>query len=508
MAYKQEVIKPYSTQGEKKDQVETMFDNIAPTYDFLNHALSVGIDKGWRRKAVDRLGKYKPQTILDIATGTGDFAILEAERIAPARIVGADLSEGMMQVGRKKVSEAHLDSVISFQKEDCLNLSFDDETFDAVTVAYGVRNFQNLEAGLREMLRVTKKGGHVLIVELATPPHFPMRQLFWLYSHVWMPAMGRLVSKDSSAYSYLPATMEAFPQGEEMEKILQRVGFCNIYWKRFTFGICTMYLAERKKAETKLYGLIGYPLGHSFSRKFFTEKFANEGTDAEYLNFEIPDANMLLDVVRQNPNLRGLNCTIPHKQAILPLMDELHPMAARIGAVNTIKIKRSPTTEGEEPRLIGYNSDIIGFTESIKPLLKPHHKKALVLGTGGASKAICVALEELGITWRYVSRKGSPSSSVEGTLTYEEVTPEIIQEYPVIINCSPVGMHPKVDQCPALPYESMSERNLLFDLVYNPLETLFMKRGKAQGATVKNGLEMLHLQALASWKFWNSEDML
>lgn len=499
---KQEEIKPYSKQGEKKEQVEVMFDNIAPTYDFLNHALSMGTDKGWRRKAIDRLGQHKPKRILDIATGTGDFAILAAERIRPTEIIGADLSEGMMEVGRQKVEKAGLADVIRFQKEDCLNLSFPDGSFDAVTVAYGVRNFQDLKAGLREILRVLRPGGHLLILELATPPHFPMKQLFWLYSHVWMPLMGRLISRDKAAYTYLPATMEAFPQGEVMEHILQECGYTNIQWKRFTFGLCTMYIASPSplgEAGVGLYGLIGYPLGHSFSRKFFTEKFQREGINAQYLNFEIPDAKMLLDVVRQNPTLKGLNCTIPHKQAILPLMDQLHPMAARIGAVNTIKISPSPHGEaGERPQLIGYNTDIIGFTESIRPLLKPHHTKALVLGTGGASKAICVALEELGIEWRYVSR-----TPKEGQFTYDDITPDIIHQWPVIINCSPVGMHPHTDECPALPYEAMTERNLLFDLVYNPLETLFMRRGAEHGATVKNGLEMLHLQALASWKFWN-----
>lgn len=241
----QEEIKPYSEQGEKKEQVEVMFDNIAPAYDFLNHALSMGIDKIWRRKAIDRLGQHKPQSILDIATGTGDFAILEAKRIKPTEIIGADLSEGMMEVGHKKVVKLGLSDVIRFQKEDCLNLSFPDDSFDAVTVAYGVRNFQDLKAGLREMLRVLRPGGHLLIVELATPPHFPMKQLFWLYSHVWMPLIGRLVSHDKAAYSYLPATMEAFPQGEVMEQILQECGYRNVDWKRFTFGICTMYLAEK-----------------------------------------------------------------------------------------------------------------------------------------------------------------------------------------------------------------------------------------------------------------------
>lgn len=245
--YEQEKINPYSAEGEKHEQVEAMFDNIAPTYDTLNHTLSLGTDKGWRRKAIDRLGEYHPQDILDIATGTGDFAILAANRIGgkELHVVGADLSEGMMAVGRKKVKALGLDHVITFQKEDCLHLSFDDNRFDAVTVAYGVRNFQDLEAGLSEMLRVLKPGGHLLIVELATPPHFPMKQCFWLYSHVWMPMVGRLVSKDKQAYKYLPATMETFPQGEVMEGILKKVGYAKVEWKRFTFGICTMYLAEK-----------------------------------------------------------------------------------------------------------------------------------------------------------------------------------------------------------------------------------------------------------------------
>lgn len=255
----QEEIKPYSEQGEKKKQVEVMFDNIAPTYDFLNHALSMGTDKGWRRKAIDRLGEYKPKRILDIATGTGDFAILAAQRLNPTltspkeeageglSITACDLSEGMMEVGRQKVEKAGLADVIRFQKEDCLNLSFPDNSFDAVTVAYGVRNFQDLKAGLREILRVLRPGGHLLILELATPPKFPMKQLFWLYSHVWMPLMGRLISRDKAAYTYLPATMEAFPQGEVMEQILKDCGYTHIEWKRFTFGICTMYLAEKNK---------------------------------------------------------------------------------------------------------------------------------------------------------------------------------------------------------------------------------------------------------------------
>ena len=246
--YSQEKIKPYSQQGEKVEQVEAMFDGIAPTYDFLNHALSMGIDRGWRRKAVKTLDKYAPKRVLDIATGTGDFAILLGKMLKPEHIIGADISEGMMEVARRKVAALSSElqgTEISFQKEDCLHLTFPADSFDAVTVAYGVRNFQDLDAGLSEMYRVLKPGGHLLIVELATPPRFPMRQLFWLYAHVVMPFVGWVVSRDSRAYSYLPATMEAFPQGEVMEGILQKAGFASVLWRRFTFGICTMYIAEK-----------------------------------------------------------------------------------------------------------------------------------------------------------------------------------------------------------------------------------------------------------------------
>jgi len=244
------------------------------------------------------------------------------------------------------------------------------------------------------------------------------------------------------------------------------------------------------------YGLIGYPLGHSFSRKFFTEKFATEGIDAQYLNFEIPSIEEFPNIIKNNPTLRGLNVTIPYKQQVMQYLDDISEEAKAIGAVNVVKCQLS--TVNCQLHLTGYNSDVIGFVESIKPLLKPHHKKALILGTGGASKAIRYGLEKkLGMKTLFVSR-----SAREGMITYEEVTAEVLREYEVIVNCSPVGMYPHVDECPALPYESMNENNLLYDLVYNPLETLFMKKGAAQGATVKNGLEMLHLQAIASWEFW------
>ena len=244
------------------------------------------------------------------------------------------------------------------------------------------------------------------------------------------------------------------------------------------------------------YGLIGYPLGHSFSRQFFTEKFAKEGIDAQYLNFEIPSIEEFPNIIKNNPELRGLNVTIPYKQQVTQYLDDISEEAKAIGAVNVVKVNRQQTTDNGQ--LIGYNSDVIGFVESIKPFLKPHHKKALILGTGGASKAIHYGLKEkLGIETLFVSR-----SAREGMITYEEVTTEVLKEYEVIVNCSPVGMFPHVDECPALPYEAINENHLLYDLVYNPLETLFMKKGAAQGATVKNGLEMLHLQAIASWEFW------
>ena len=239
------------------------------------------------------------------------------------------------------------------------------------------------------------------------------------------------------------------------------------------------------------YGLIGFPLGHSFSRGFFTEKFAREGIDAEYVNFEIPDASMLLDVIRDNPGLRGLNVTLPHKQAVIPLLDELSDEAKEIGAVNVIRVR--------DGKLKGFNSDIIGFTESIKPLLQPWHKKALILGTGGASRAIRVGPTRLGIEWTYVSR-----TPREGMLTYSDLTAEVMQQYMVIVNCSPVGMFPKTGEAPNIPYELLTPKHLLYDLVYNPEETLFMQKGRAQDAIVKNGLEMLHLQAIASWEFWHS----
>jgi demethylmenaquinone methyltransferase/2-methoxy-6-polyprenyl-1,4-benzoquinol methylase len=245
MNYEQEAIKPYGAEEGKAQQVEQMFDNIAPSYDKLNHRLSWNIDKGWRRKAIRQLKPHKPQTLLDIATGTGDFAILAAEMLCPTRLVGADISEGMMEVGRQKVREKGLDSIISFEREDCTALSYPDATFDAVTAAFGIRNFADLDKGLGEMCRVLKKGGHLSIVELTTPVTFPMKQLFHVYAHTVLPVYGRLISKDNSAYSYLTKTIEAFPQGERMVEILKKAGFSEASFQRLTFGICTMYFATK-----------------------------------------------------------------------------------------------------------------------------------------------------------------------------------------------------------------------------------------------------------------------
>ena len=242
--YQQETIKPYH-EGEKTTQVEAMFDNIAPTYDTLNHRLSWDIDRGWRKKAIKTLAPHHPQSILDIATGTGDFAILSALMLKPAKLIGTDISEGMMKIGKEKVERMGLSQIISFEKEDCLHLSYEDYSFDAVTAAFGIRNFADLDKGLKEMCRVLKPGGHLCIVELTTPVSFPMKQLFHIYSHSVLPFYGRLISKDTNAYSYLIKTIEAFPQGERMVDILQQAGFANASFRRLTFGICTLYTATK-----------------------------------------------------------------------------------------------------------------------------------------------------------------------------------------------------------------------------------------------------------------------
>ncbi|MCR5679829.1 MAG: shikimate dehydrogenase [Prevotella sp.] len=245
------------------------------------------------------------------------------------------------------------------------------------------------------------------------------------------------------------------------------------------------------------YGLIGYPLGHSFSIGYHNQRFADEGINAKYINFEIPNIEQLIEVLSQNPELKGLNVTIPYKEKVMEYLDFISPEARAIGAVNVIRVVH----QGSKIVLKGYNSDVIGFTQSIEPMLESHHKRALVLGTGGASKAVAYGLKSLGIESVFVSRYERPD-----TIQYKSITPDVVHEYNVIVNCTPLGMFPNIDQCPPLPYEALDEKNILYDLIYNPDETLFMKNGMKQGAAVKNGLEMLLLQAFASWEFWNGRE--
>ena len=242
------------------------------------------------------------------------------------------------------------------------------------------------------------------------------------------------------------------------------------------------------------YGLVGYPLGHSFSAGYFADKFAREGIEATYENFELSDISQFSSLIAERPELRGVNVTIHHKQAVIPLLDALSDEARELGAVNVVRI--SHMADGTV-RTMGYNSDVIGFVASLRPLLQPHHRRALVLGCGGASKAVVFGLQKLGIVPTYVSR-----TKATDRLTYAELTSEVLAAHHVIVNCSPVGMFPHVDEAPNLPYHLLTPHHLCYDLVYNPLETTFMRKASEQGAVVKNGLEMLHLQAEAAWEMW------
>ncbi|MBD5235861.1 MAG: shikimate dehydrogenase [Barnesiella sp.] len=246
--------------------------------------------------------------------------------------------------------------------------------------------------------------------------------------------------------------------------------------------------------DEKIYGLIGYPLTHSFSQRYFNQKFEAEGINARYLNFELPDIGDLMEVVSECPNLSGLNVTIPYKEQVIQYLDDMDEDAEKIGAVNVIKFIR---TRGEL-RFKGYNSDIIGFSDSIKPLLNDERRKALVLGTGGASKAVVRGLENLGVEATLVSR-----SPRKGVITYADLTPEVMAENLVIVNTTPLGMYPHVDECPDIPYDCLTAKHLCYDLLYNPDVTLFMRKAAEQGAETKNGLEMLLLQAFAAWNIWN-----
>lgn len=244
----------------------------------------------------------------------------------------------------------------------------------------------------------------------------------------------------------------------------------------------------------KKYGLAGYPLSHSFSKKFFTEKFEKENTQAIYLNFEIDSIEKFPEIISNNPELVGLNVTIPYKEQVIPYIDELDEAAGKVGAVNTVKIIR----EGDRVSLKGFNTDTWGFERSLKPLLKEHHRKALILGTGGASKAIKFVLANLGIA--YVS--ASIEELKENEITYADISKNLMEECLLIINATPLGTYPKTETFPPIPYQYVTGRHLLFDLVYNPEITRFMEMGMEKGAVVKNGYEMLLGQALRSYEIW------
>lgn len=246
-AYGSEKVLPYNEEEQKSSQVRQMFDNIAGTYDLLNHTLSWGIDKSWRRKGIRFLQPFAPSSILDIATGTGDLAIQLHKTLKSQQIIGCDISEKMMEVARRKVEERGIADNITFERQDATALTFADNSFEAVTAAFGVRNFEQIERGIEEMYRVLKPGGHLMILELSTPEHFPMKQLYRLYSRLVIPTVGRLFSKEKAAYSYLPASIKVMPQGEEMRQILSRQGFHNAQVKRFTFGICSMYTGQKQQ---------------------------------------------------------------------------------------------------------------------------------------------------------------------------------------------------------------------------------------------------------------------
>lgn len=247
-----------------------------------------------------------------------------------------------------------------------------------------------------------------------------------------------------------------------------------------------------------VYGLIGRVLGHSFSRDYFNQKFASERINACYRNFEIPVIEDFPSVVAREPLLRGLNVTLPYKEAVIPYLDSLDDDAAAIGAVNVIKVLRDAA--GQISGLRGYNSDIVGFTQSIAPMLGPSHRRALVLGTGGAAKAVCLGLRKLGVEPVMVSRRRRG-----GCLTYAELTPQVMASHTVVVNATPCGMYPDVDGCPPVPCELLTAAHVCYDLIYNPDATTFLKRAARRGAAVKNGLEMLLLQAFESWRIWHRD---
>lgn len=246
-------------------------------------------------------------------------------------------------------------------------------------------------------------------------------------------------------------------------------------------------------APSRVFGLIGYPLHHSFSEKYFSEKFAKENiSDCRYELFPIKSIDELKQLVRSLPALKGLNVTIPYKQQVIRYLTDTSEIPDGIRACNCIKI--------QDKQLIGFNTDHIGFEKSLTPLLKPHHKKALILGTGGAAESVAYVLKKSGIPYSFVSR----SPQYASIFTYREINAKKLKDYTIIINTSPLGMYPDVDNCPDLPYSAITEKHLLYDLIYNPAKTLFLVKGERQGAVIKNGEEMLAIQAEESWKIWNS----
>lgn len=241
-----EKINPYHDDSRpKEEQVREMFDNIAPAYDFMNRAMTLGIDRSWRRKAVELLPKGGDTQILDIATGTGDLALLIQRITGSTHIVGIDLSDGMLQVGRRKVADAGLDNCIEFMQADSLDMPFSDNSFDAITVAYGVRNFADLEAGYREMLRVLRPGGKVVVLELSTPKGQLTRPLYNIYTRYIIPTLGRLISRDARAYTYLPESIAAVPQADAMTSLMEKAGFVDAHCRQLTFGACSIYSATK-----------------------------------------------------------------------------------------------------------------------------------------------------------------------------------------------------------------------------------------------------------------------
>lgn len=240
-----QVVKPYGNENSsKKEEVAQMFNNISKRYDFLNHFLSLGIDKLWRKKAIKELREISPKRILDIATGTGDFA-LASLKITPNEVIGIDISEGMLNVGKEKMKRKKVDHIISMRLGDSENLPFEDNYFDALTVGFGVRNFENLEQGLGEMLRVIRVGGKVIILEFSKPKKFPIKQVFGFYSKYFIPFFGKNISKDEKAYAYLPESVAAFPEGKDFLEILEKVGYKNVEAKLVSGGIATIYIGRK-----------------------------------------------------------------------------------------------------------------------------------------------------------------------------------------------------------------------------------------------------------------------